>query len=305
MSERQRGGVGATLQQVLRRAPRGPAEALPDGLQDAPPDAPEPAAGACPECGGRGWVIVADGGAGTARRCGCAAVDPLPALEREAGIPSRYQGCRLDKFDVRGPRERLLEARVLTERWVSEFQLEGQLRGTGMLFLGPTGVGKTHLAAAALVEVIRRHRLRGRFVDFTTLIYQIQSTFDAASAETKQSVLEPVLSADVLVLDELGAQKPSPWVSEVLYLILNGRYTRRLPTLFTSNYYLDEPPAPGASARAGEPGAGVPDRRGETLSTRIPAMLVSRLWEMARPVVMLGGDYRKDVRRFQTGYWPE
>jgi DNA replication protein DnaC len=238
--------------------------------------------------------VVADGGAGTARRCPCAAVDPLPALEREAGIPSRYQGCRLDKFDVRGPRERLLEARVLTERWVESYLLEGQLRGTGMLLLGPTGVGKTHLAAAALVEVIRRHRVRGRFVDFTTLLYQIQSTFDAATPETKQSVLDPVLSADVLVLDELGAQKPSPWVSEVLYLILNGRYTRRLPTLFTSNFYLDDPP-----------GGTAPDRRAELLSSRIPAMLVSRLWEMARPVVMSGGDYRKDVRRFQTGYWPE
>jgi DNA replication protein DnaC len=147
--------------------------------------------------------------------------------------------------------------------------------------------------------------VRGRFVDFTTLIYEIQSTFDAASAETKQSVLEPVLSADVLVLDELGAQKPSPWVSEVLYLILNGRYTRRLPTLFTSNYYLDEPPAPATAGRAGDPAGAVPDRRGETLSTRIPAMLVSRLWEMARPVVMHGGDYRKDVGRYQTGYWPE
>ena len=297
MSEEQRGGVGATLQQVLRRAPRAVPETVAAPAEAAPDD--------CPDCGGRGWVIAADGGAGTARRCSCAAVDPLPALEREAGIPSRYQGCRLDKFDVRGPRERLLEARVLTERWVADFRLEGQLRGTGMLLLGPTGVGKTHLAAAALVEVIRKHRVRGRFVDFTTLIYQIQSTFDAASAETKQSVLDPVLTADVLVLDELGAQKPSPWVSEVLYLILNGRYTRRLPTLFTSNYYLDEPPALAGAPRAGEPAAAAPERRGETLSTRIPAMLVSRLWEMARPVVMLGGDYRKDVRRFQTGYWPE
>jgi DNA replication protein DnaC len=297
MSERQRGGVGATLQQVLRRAPRGSTE--------APSDAPEPTAGACPDCGGRGWVVVADGGAGTARRCGCAAIDPLPALERDAGIPSRYQGCRLEKLNVRGKFEHLLKAQTLTMRWVDDFLVEGKLRGTGLLFSGPNGVGKTFLAVAALAEVIRRYRVRGRFVDFTTLIYQIQSTFDAGSAETKQSVLDPVLTADVLVLDELGAQKPSPWVSEVLYLILNGRYTRRLPTLFTSNYYLDEPPALAGAARSGEPAAAAPERRGETLSTRIPAMLVSRLWEMARPVVMLGGDYRKDVRRFQTGYWPE
>jgi DNA replication protein DnaC len=296
MSEEQRGGVGATLQQVLRRVPR--------AVPEREPASPEAAPGDCPDCGGRGWLIADDGGAGTARRCSCAAVDPLPALEREAGIPSRYQGCRLDKFDVRGKLEHLLEARSLTERWVDDFLVRGRLRGMGLIFCGPNGVGKTFLAAAALADVIRRYRVRGRFVDFTTLIYQIQSTFDAASADTKQSVLDPVLTADVLVLDELGAQKPSPWVSEMLYLILNGRYTRRLPTLFTSNYYLDEPPALAAAGRAAEPGAAATEGRGETLSSRIPAMLVSRLWEMARPVVMRGGDYRKHVRRFETD-WPE
>ena len=176
-------------------------------------------------------------------------------------------------------------------RWVDEFlALDGGSREGGLLFIGPPGVGKTHLAAAALAEVIRRYRVRGRFVDFTSLIYQIQSTFDAGSPETKQGVLEPVLSAEVLVLDELGAQKPSPWVSEVLYLVLNGRYTARKPTLFTTNYFLEG----SAGAHSLDRGAG-----GDLLSTRIPSMLVSRLWEMARPVLMQGDDFRRVVKSHQ------
>jgi len=290
-----RGGALESLRHLLERAQAGAARG---NVVTAEPEAEE---AACPACGGRGWVVERGDGVGSARRCDCTVRDLLPRLLADAGIPARYQGCRLENFQLTGKQsQQLRRAREVTARWVEEFLASGRPSESGLLFIGPPGVGKTHLAAAALADLIRRYRVRGRFVDFTSLLYQIQSTFDPTSPDTKASVLDPVLQAEVLVIDELGAQKPTAWVSEVLYLILNGRYTQRLTTIFTTNYYLeaDRQPGPAPSLdRGADIVAAAPSS--DLLASRIPRMLVSRLWEMARPITIESDDHRKEVKSHQ------
>ena len=252
--------------------------------------------GVCPDCGGRGWVVEEDGTAGTAIPCHCRQSEVEPRLLEAAEIPTRYMSCSLEDFKP-GGKAALVEARSVSRRYVESFLGEdGRFRESGLLFIGPPGVGKTHLAVAVLKELIRRYRVHGRFVDFTSLIHQIQSTFDPNTPLTKHHVLNPVMDAEVLVLDELGAQKPSPWVNEILYLILNSRYTRRLTTIFTTNYRLPRQSEVSDSLdRApGMDSAGL-------LSSRIPANLVSRLYEMARPVELNVEDFRRDIKMHRHG----
>ena len=272
---------------------------------------PEVVAEPCPECGGRGWLVVADGGAGTARVCACRERDVTPRLVAAAGIPARYQHCRISSFTTASgsPRERaqLMNARAAAERYVEEFVQDGGFRQSGLLFVGPPGAGKTHLAAGILRSLVERYRVRGRFVEFTPLIHQIQATFDADSPESKRQILDPLADAELLVLDELGAQQPTPWVRDILYLIINTRYTRRLPTLFTTNYRLEpgQAPARGAAKRATtldrgrDPEPGPAFDEAVLLSNRLPAMLVSRLYEMAQPVLL---DAVEDFRREQGAH---
>ncbi len=256
-----------------------------------------PADKVCPKCAGRGWILKEDGTAGTASRCDCQTEDLAPRLLQGARIPSRYGSCSFQSFDINAPsaaaKDQLLQAKSLSQRYVDHFVGEkGTFSETGLIFIGPPGVGKTHLAVAVLKDLIGRYRVRGLFVDFTALIHEIQATFDPGSPGSKRQLLDPVVDAEVLILDELGAQKPSPWVNEILYLVMNSRYTKRAPTLFTTNYRLEG----SATGSVGNLDRGPGPASYSSLESRITPNLLSRLYEMARPVEIEVEDFRREVQ---------
>lgn len=107
-----------------------------------------------------------------------------------------------------------------------------------ILFRGPYGSGKTHLAAA-----IGNHRLKkGDLVMFITspdLLDYLRNTYSATADDSFDEVFERVRNADVLILDDLGSENPSAWAKEKLFQLLNHRYVSRLPTVITTNADLD------------------------------------------------------------------
>lgn len=228
----------------------------------------------CELCGGSGWVLESVDGRKQARPCTCrAAVLRRDRLE-SAQIPVRYRDDNFANFDEQTP------ALVSAKRIAREFVDAYPVVDSGLLFVGPAGRGKTHLACAILSELVATKGVSALYADFSDLLLRIQTSFRPDADSSKESVLTPYAEAELLVLDELGASKPHAWVLDVLYNLLNTRYNRKRITIATSNF--EDEPDPASGER-------------EKLEDRIGYRLRSRLYEMCTLVPLRGKDYRKEV----------
>jgi DNA replication protein DnaC len=251
----------------------------------------------CQLCRGSGWKVVPrpDGAGRVAVACDCGMEERASRVMLRARIPKRYEHCDFESYstDVGAtPRHAasLKNAKMLAQAFVRDYPGAAE---KGLLLMGPSGVGKTHLAVASLKELIRRghHCL---FCDYRELLKEIQASYNPASESTEMSILDPVRTAEVLVLDDLGASKPSAWVLDIIGLVLNARYNERRVTILTTNY-LDE--AQGAAEPVKGPGGQRVAVREDTLADRIGARMRSRLYEMCRTVEVFAPDFRREVRQ--------
>ena len=236
---------------------------------------------ACSSCNGSGWLLREEHGQRFASECECRKSGARMAKWRAAGIPERYSDCSFEtlkevNFGPGKPNTWLPAAKRIAEEFADSYPHVD----SGLLFLGASGVGKTHLMIAIINEVTRSKGRQALYVNFADLLMKIQSTFKSDSSESKEDVIGPYIDVDLLALDELGATKPSEFARDMLYALLNTRYNNRKITIATSNY-LDEPP---------------PGER-EKLEDRIGYRLRSRLHEMCRNVELKGEDYRLKVAR--------
>jgi DNA replication protein DnaC len=233
----------------------------------------------CPRCHGSGWEPAGKGRG--VRRCGCRESTRVDRMLADARIPKRYEHCDLESYVPQDPSQKK------AKHYVVSFLDKYPVIDVGLLLLGTCGVGKTHLAVALLKGVITEKGDSGLFYDFRDLLREIQASWNSVSRTSELEVLRPVLEAKVLVLDELGANKPSDWVRDTIAHIINCRYNDKKLTIFTSNY-LDT----------------TRNHQEESLTDRIGLRLRSRLYEMCHEIEISGDDFRREIKsaknRFDT-----
>jgi DNA replication protein DnaC len=266
----------------------------------------------CPVCQGSGWKVVerttegaralaADRSGSAAGEpkmvwavpCDCTTADRAGHVLGRSRVPERYRHCDFENYEADNEIENvsreqlaawncsLAQAKLVVQRFAAEFPVGNE---NGLLLMGPCGVGKTHLAVAALKEIILRGH-SGLFYDYRQLLKEIQDSYNAENRATEMSVLEPVLQAEILVLDDIGSSKPSLWALETVGHVLNTRYNEKRVTLLTTNFLDSEASVNGA---APPPSPRIVGMRAPTiedsLTERVGKRIRSRLYEMCRTV---------------------
>jgi DNA replication protein DnaC len=243
-----------------------------------------------PRGDGRGAVAVA---------CDCGMEERASRFISRAHIPKRYEHCDFESYSVDlgegnyTPQQTaaLKHAKMMTEKFVREYPGGDQ---AGLMLMGNSGVGKTHLAVAALKELLRRGH-SGYFCEYGAILREIQHSYRSESEVSEIRLLDPVLSVEVLVIDDLGCIKPSDWVRDTIAYILNTRYVEGSKdlshprcTIITTNFLDDEKETPSPGAK---------QIRKDRLEERIGDRMRSRLYEMCRTVEVFAPDFRREVRR--------
>ena len=210
----------------------------------------------------------------------CTVEERQSAAQEKLGgdLPELLRGMTFDNFDRRGQAvdEKALDSLKQAYSLAREFAEEPHL---WLVLLGPTGCGKTHLAAAIANQLIARGR-QPYFVVVPDLLDHLRAAYSPDSKIPYDELFEAIRTAPMLILDDLGAHSSTPWAEEKLFQLINHRYNHRLPTVITTNLTMDEL-----------------DRLDERLASRLADLKVSTLCPISAPSYRATPQPRGDKRR--------
>lgn len=162
-----------------------------------------------------------------------------------ASIPPEFTGVKVNDFDclvykTSNSVNTATAARKITKNYILEFD-SFRDNGKGLYYYSrEKGSGKTMLALALGNALINMHGMSVKFVTTPELFSEIKKTYDKGSEFKESQLIDSLKDVQVLILDDIGTEKMSGWVNEILYQILNTRMTSKLVTIFTSNVHMSQ-----------------------------------------------------------------
>ncbi len=188
----------------------------------------------------------------------------------EASIPPRYRRCDFENFQVY-PNEKLVNAvsRGAPVRRTFPDQPQRPVPHRAARHRQDTSGRRGAAGPRSLAGC------EGLFYEVSDLLRLIRSTYNPVTKTAEMEILQPLVSVQLLVLDDVGKEKTSEWVEETMTFIVNSRYNHRLTTIFTSNYE-DNPDIEAL----------------DSLRVRVGSRMYSRMHEMCDFIDYGGADYR-------------
>lgn len=201
------------------------------------------------KCDGSGTIVTVKDGVVYASICECVEEEQKKLKQEKmlkfADIPPEFIGIKVNNFknEIYTSIEALdlaAAAKRMTVNYVMNFE-KFKEEGKGLYYYSKEkGSGKTMLAIALGNALINMHSVMVKFLTTPDLLSEIKKTYDRGSEYKESELLESLKQVEVLILDDIGIEKQSGWMNEILYKILNHRMTSKLITIFTSNVHITQ-----------------------------------------------------------------
>jgi len=243
----------------------------------------------CPECDDAGGRYHLDGEYEVFAPCPCRKARRRLEMFNQAQIGKRFAGATLGSFKPR------TKTQQMAQRRAEEFALSYPKVDRGLLFWGPVGTGKTHLAVSIFRELTLRKGVGCRFVDYGNLLADLKRSFSSGSGDA--ALMMPLVDVELLVIDELGKGRGTEWEETVLDDLVSRRYNAGKVTLCTTNF---DPHDTAAASHGGGYHPGYDSRKTGAAGSKMPSLverigerIYSRLCSMCEFVQVDGADHRR------------